>query len=86
MQLVREGDVDVRFMGKTSLTVGQVAMKTVMSKKFNAFFKDDIVGKGGIALPGNWASAGNLILQQIVSDNGWLMLSYNLGKGVPTEQ
>ena len=85
MQLVREGDVDVRFMGKTSLTVGQVAMKTVMSKKFNAFFKDDIVGKGGIALPGNWASAGNLILQQIVSDNGWLMLSYNLGKGGSTE-
>lgn len=85
MQLVREGDVDVRFVGKTSLTVGQVAMKTVMSKKFNAFFKDDIVGKGGIALPGNWASAGNLILQQIVSDNGWLMLSYNLGKGGSTE-
>ena len=56
-----------------------------MSKKFNAFFKDDIVGKGGIALPGNWASAGNLILQQIVSDNGWLMLSYNLGKGGSTE-
>ncbi|MBA62603.1 MAG: hypothetical protein CMJ76_09585 [Planctomycetaceae bacterium] len=85
MQLVREGDVAVQFIGKKSLTVGQVAMKTVMSKKFNAFFKDDIVGKGGISLPGNWASAGNLILQQIVSDNGWLMLSYNLGKGAPAE-
>tara|TARA_B100000700_G_scaffold96972_2_gene109134 strand:- start:2806 stop:4938 length:2133 start_codon:yes stop_codon:yes gene_type:complete len=81
MQLVRDGDVNVQFVGRTSLTVSQVAMKTVMSKKFNAFFKDDIVGKGGIPLPGNWASAGNLILQQIVSDNGWLMLSYNLGKG-----
>ncbi len=80
MRLRRQGDVDVQFVGKTSLTVGQVAMKTVMSKKFNAFFKDDIIGKGGIPLPGNWASAGNLILQQIVSDNGWLMLSYNLGK------
>ena len=85
MQLLREGDVNVQFIGKQSLTVGQVAMKTVMSKKFNAFFKDDIVGKGGIPLPGNWASAGNLILQQIVSDNGWLMLSYNLGKGTPAE-
>ena len=85
MQLLRDGDVDVQFVGRQSLTVSQVAMKTVMSKKFNAFFKDDIVGKGGIPLPGNWASAGNLILQQIVSDNGWLMLSYNLGKSGPTE-
>ena len=80
MQLLREGDVNVQFIGKQSLTVGQVAMKTVMSKKFNAFFKDDIVGKGGIPLS-ETGHQQNLILQQIVSDNGWLMLSYNLGKG-----
>jgi hypothetical protein len=51
-----------------------------MSKKFNALFKDDIVGQGGIKLPGQWENAGNLILQQLGANNGWLMLSYNLGK------
>ena len=39
-----------------------------------------VVGQGGIKLPGQWENAGNLILQQLVADNGWLMLSYNLGK------
>ena len=70
----------VDFLARKALTVIQVATKTVMSKKFNALFKDDIVGQGGIKLPGQWENAGNLILQQLIADNGWLMLSYNLGK------
>ena len=80
MRLQRDGDVAVDFLARETLTVLQVATKTVMSKKFNALFKDDIVGQGGIKLPGQWENAGNLILQQLVADNGWLMLSYNLGK------
>lgn len=80
MRLQRDGDVAVDFLARKTLTVIQVATKTVMSKKFNALFKDDIVGQGGIKLPGQWENAGNLILQQLVADNGWLMLSYNLGK------
>ena len=85
MRLQREGDVKVDFLTSKTLTVGQVATKTVMSKKFNAFFKDDIVGEGGITLPGKWENAGNLLLRQLVAENGWLMLSYNLGKpsGIP---
>ncbi|MDE0816720.1 MAG: hypothetical protein OSA92_03615, partial [Pirellulaceae bacterium] len=80
MHLQREGDVAVDFLARKTLTVLQVATKTVMSKKFNALFKDDIVGQGGIKLPGDWENAGNLILQQLIANNGWLMLSYDLGK------
>ena len=80
MRLQREGDVAVDFLARKKLTVLQVATKTVMSKKFNALFKDDIVGQGGIKLPGDWENAGNLMLQQLVANNGWLMLSYDLGK------
>jgi len=80
MRLQRDGDVAVDFLARETLTLIQVATKTVMSKKFNALFKDDIVGQGGIKLPGQWENAGNLILQQLVADNGWLMLSCNLGK------
>ncbi|MBT4693054.1 MAG: hypothetical protein HOB73_06905 [Planctomycetaceae bacterium] len=80
MRLQRDGDVAVDFLARKTLTVVQVATKTVMSKKFNALFKDDIVGQGGIKLPGQWENAENLILQQLIADNGWLMLSYNLGK------
>jgi hypothetical protein len=80
MRLQRDGDVAVDFLARKTLTVIQVATKTVMSKKFNALFKDDIVGQGGIKLPGQWENAGNLILQQLVANNGWLMLSYNLDK------
>lgn len=85
MRLQRVGDVKVDFLTSKTLTVGQVATKTVMSKKFNALFKDDIVGEGGITLPGKWENAGNLLLRQLVSENGWLMLSYDLGKpaGIP---
>ena len=80
MRLQRDGDVAVDFLARKTLTAIQVATKTVMSKKFNALFKDDIVGQGGIKLPGQWENAGNLILQQLGANNGWLMLSYNLGK------
>ena len=80
MRLQREGDVAVDFLARKKLTVLQVATKTVMSKKFNALFKDDIVGQGGIKLPGDWGNAGNLMLQQLIANNGWLMLSYDLGK------
>jgi hypothetical protein len=80
VHLQREGDVAVDFLARKTLTVLQVATKTVMSKKFNALFKDDIVGQGGIKLPGDWENAGNLILQQLIVNNGWLMLSYDLGK------
>ena len=57
-------------------------MRTVMRRKFSAFFKEEMAGQGGIPLPGKWADAGNLMLQQLVSDNGWLMLSYKLGDPV----
>lgn len=80
MRLQREGDVAVDFLARKTLTVLQVATKTVMIKKFNALFKDDIIGQGGIKLPGDWEQAGNLMLQQLTASNGWLMLSYDLGK------
>ena len=80
MRLTRDGDVQIDFVGRKSLTTFQVAMRTVMRRKFSAFFKEEMAGQGGIPLPGEWADAGNLMLQQLISDDGWLMLSYKLGE------
>lgn len=80
MRLTRDGDVKIDFVGRKSLTTFQVAMRTIMRRKFGAFFKEEMAGQGGIPLPGAWADAGNLMLQQLISDDGWLMLSYKLGE------
>jgi hypothetical protein len=72
----RQGEVEINFLALESLSVGQVAFKEFMQKKFNAIFKAEIVGKG-IELEERWKNAGPLHLQQLVCDGGWAVLGWD---------
>lgn len=76
-RLTRQGDVEVDYVnhqGRQSLV--QVAFKTFMRKKFEALFEPEIV-TDGLVLPGEWAKAGKLHLEQMSADKGWLVLGWN---------
>lgn len=72
----RQGEVEINFLALESLSVGQVAFKEFMQKKFNAVFKPEIVGKG-IELEGRWKQAGPLHLQQLICDGGWAVIGWD---------
>ena len=77
MKLTRQGEVQIDFVNKKSLSVTQVAFKTFLRKKFEAMFKSEFASDGW-KLPGRWELAGTLYVQQIQSTDGWLSLGWNL--------
>ena len=76
IKMTRLGEVEVDF-AKSSGTqsVQQVTMRTFMKKKFEKLFKPEIVSDG-LALPGNFQSAGKFRLRQLQCDEGWLALGW----------
>ena len=83
-RLVRQGDVEVNFVGRTRLTAQQVAFRTVMRRKFGAIFKEEI-STDGFVLPGRWENSGTMKISQLVAEKGWLVLAWKLAKsGVRT--
>ncbi len=74
-RLVRQGDVQVEYLTRTSQGAPDLAMKTFMKKKFEGLFKEEIVSEG-LALPERWKSIGKLQLQQLGCDQGWLALGW----------
>ena len=83
-RLVRQGDVEVNFVGRTRLTAQQIAFRTVMRRKFGAIFKEEI-STDGFVLPGRWENSGTMKISQLVADKGWLVLAWKLAKsGVRT--
>jgi hypothetical protein len=75
-RFTRQGDVEINFLALERLSVGQVAFKKFMQTKFDAIFKQEIVGKG-LQLEGRWEKAGPLHLQQLVCDGGWAVLGWD---------
>ena len=76
-RLVREGEVEVAYPYRKSLSLSQVAMKTFFRKKFEALFKPEIVGEG-LVPPGRWQAAGRLVLRQLTADDGWLTIAWDM--------
>jgi len=74
-RLVRQGDVQIEFAGRSKLSTSDIAMKTFMKKKFEGLFKPEIVSEG-LALPERWKSLGKLKLDQLTCDKGWLALGW----------
>ncbi|MCU0979342.1 MAG: hypothetical protein MUF25_09275 [Pirellulaceae bacterium] len=74
-RLVRQGDVQIDFLGRASLSASDVAMKSFMKTKFDGLFKPEIVSEG-LVLPERWKSIGKLQLQQLGCDQGWLALGW----------
>ena len=75
-KLTRQGDVSVEYINRDKLTAEEVAMKTIMQKKFRALFKEETVSEG-LTLPGRWGErVGKLHLQELVANGGWLTLGW----------
>ncbi|MEQ8787058.1 MAG: hypothetical protein RIC55_12190 [Pirellulaceae bacterium] len=74
-KFTRQGDVEINFLALESLSVGQVAFKKFMQTRFDAIFKEEVVGKG-IELEGRFKKIGRLHLQQIACDGGWAVFGW----------
>jgi len=77
VRLTRRGDVEVEFVGKERLKASEVALKTIVKKRFEALFKPH-VHFDGLKLPDPWEKAGKLRLQEAYCDDGWLTLAWLL--------
>jgi hypothetical protein len=74
-KITRQGDVEVEYVNRRSLSVPQIAMKTFLRRKFDSLFEKDLSGEG-LQLPGRWERAGKLLVQQLESGNGWLTVGW----------
>ena len=77
VKLTRQGDVAVEFVGKVRLKASEVALKTIVKKRFDALFEPQILSEG-LELPDQWKKAGKLKLQEIHCDDGWLALAWRM--------
>lgn len=74
-KLVRQGDVQVEFVGRQKVGASDTAMKSFVRTKFDSLFKPEIVSEG-LALPKRWQGMGKLQLQQLDCDQAWVALGW----------
>jgi hypothetical protein len=75
IRMVRQGDVEVEYIGLSTLSIAQVTMKTFLRRKFEALFEPEIVSQG-LQLGGRWQNAGVLQLIQSTANDHWLTLAW----------
>jgi hypothetical protein len=84
-KLTRDGKVTAEYVGNEGqLSVGDIAIRTLMIKKFSALFKPEIESEG-LKLPARFASFGKLSLRRMESQNGWLTLVWEKAGPTPRE-
>jgi hypothetical protein len=78
VRLTREGDIDVTFPGKETerLSLMELRNKTFMTNKFEGLFRKEFSGEG-LQLPERWQQAGDLSLEYVSAQDGWLSLGWN---------
>ncbi|QDU77161.1 hypothetical protein Pan97_42230 [Bremerella volcania] len=81
--LTRTGDVVVDFPTQERLGPLDLTAKTFLRKKFEAVFKQEIVGEG-IKLEGQWEKAGTLRISSLAVTPGWFVGSWRLEAPQPT--
>ncbi|PQO41865.1 hypothetical protein C5Y96_00390 [Blastopirellula marina] len=81
--LTRTGDVVVDFPTQERLGPLDLTAKTFLRKKFEAVFKQEIVGEG-IKLEGQWEKAGTLRISSLAVTPGWFVGSWRLEAPTPT--
>jgi len=81
--LTRTGDVVVDFPTQQRLGPLDLTAKTFLRKKFEAVFKQEIVGEG-IKLEGQWEKAGTLRISSLDVSPGWFVGSWRLESPTPT--
>ncbi|RCS46090.1 hypothetical protein DTL42_16520 [Bremerella cremea] len=75
--LTRTGEVIVDFPTQERLGPLDLTAKTFLRKKFEAVFKQEIVGEG-IKLEGQWEKAGTLRISSLSVTPGWFVASWKL--------
>ena len=82
LQLTRHGEVEVVYVNRKSLGVPQIAIKTMLLKKFNSLYKSNLQVQQ-IVLPERWQQAGNLKIKNSSAMAGWLILSWAMDPSQP---
>jgi hypothetical protein len=80
MHLVRQGDLVVKRDGEAAdvrIPIGEVALRSVLRKKFSKLFKERIEGEG-LELPGKYKSLGKLPLAEYTFDGGWARVAWDM--------
>ena len=84
LNLKRQGDVEVDYVNRRTLGVPQIAIKTMLLKKFNSLYKPELEVQE-IVLPERWRQAGNLRLKNSQVSTGWLVLNWIRQPGTKTD-
>lgn len=80
LNLAREGDVVVDFVRQDRLGALDLTAKTFLTRKFDAVFKQEIVGEG-IELEGEFAKLGKLTVSSLDISPGWFVASWSAAEG-----
>lgn len=81
-RLIRQGDVVVDFPTQQRLGPLDLTAKTFLRNKFEAVFKQEIIGEG-IRLEGQWEKAGTLRLSSAEVTPGWFVGTWLLQPPAP---
>jgi hypothetical protein len=83
-RLVRKNELQIEppnFVKGKTLSGRQIALKTLLEKRFGKIFEPEIKSEG-LILPGRWRAAGRLDPKQLQSSGGWLVVAW-IESGVP---
>jgi hypothetical protein len=87
-RLVRKDELLIEppnFVKGKSLSGRQVALKTLLEKRFGKMLDKEIKSEG-LVLPGRWREAGRLDPKQLQSNGGWLVAAWiESGEPAPAE-
>ena len=70
------------YVNRKGLGVPQIAIKTMLLKKFNSLYKSNLQVQQ-IVLPERWQQAGNLKIKNSSAMAGWLILSWAMDPSQP---
>ena len=78
--LVRQGDLVVVRDGapeNARIPIGEVALRSVLRKKFSKLFKERIEGEG-LEMPGKYKSLGKLPVGDYLMESGWAAIGWDM--------
>jgi hypothetical protein len=87
-RLIRKDELLIEppnFVKGKSLSGRQIALKTLLEKRFGKMLDKEVKSKG-LVLPGRWREAGRLDPKQLQSGGGWLVAAWvESGEPAPAE-
>ena len=69
---------------KKTLSTVETAGKAILERRFKELFPA-VIEPAGLQLPGRWEKAGKLVMQELSSQNGWLVTGWRMASSVADE-